>query len=130
MMKVIDTKLKESERKLEDMIKMIKANHNFNKIFLEKNKLTKQSKQISLFLPLNRLFGFYKGINRVFRGLSKFLTTETNVYSKQYFKRNKRITNRKTFISSTAHNLLDDFDLFKNNIFMCLKLMFKFVIEF
>jgi hypothetical protein len=60
-----NSKLKESDAKLEDLVMKIKVNHNFNEGFLERWKLTKQSKQISMFLPLNRLFGFCKDINRV-----------------------------------------------------------------
>ncbi len=72
------TKLKESDAKLEDLVTKIKANHNFNEGFLERWKLTKQSKQISMFLPLNRLFGFCKDINRVFRGLPHEIELERN----------------------------------------------------
>ncbi len=57
----------------------IKGNHNFNEGFLERWKQTKQSKQIILFLPLNRLFGFCKDINRVFRGLPHEIELERNL---------------------------------------------------
>ncbi len=61
--------------------------------------------------------------------LSKFVIKEINVYSKQYLKISKQITYHKTFISNTADNLLDDFDFFSKIIFLCFKLMFKFVIN-
>jgi hypothetical protein len=73
------SKLKESETKLEDLIKKIKGNYNFNEGFLERWKQTKQSKQISLFLPLNRLFGFCKDINRVLKGLPHEIELEKNL---------------------------------------------------
>ena len=74
-----NSKLKESDAKLEDLVMKIKVNHNFNEGFLERWKLTKQSKQISMFLPLNRLFGFCKDINRVFRGLPHEIELEKNL---------------------------------------------------
>jgi hypothetical protein len=74
-----NSKLKESDAKLEDLVTKIKANHNFNEGFLERWKLTKQSKQISMFLPLNRLFGFCKDINRVFRGFYHEIELERNL---------------------------------------------------
>jgi hypothetical protein len=73
------SKLKDSDVKLEYLTKKIKGNHNFNGGFLERWKLTKSSKQISLFLPLNRLFGFCKDINRVYRGLPHEIELERNL---------------------------------------------------
>jgi hypothetical protein len=73
------TKLKESDAKLEDLVTKIKANHDFNEGFLERWKQTKESKQVSMFLPLNRLFGFCKDINRVFRGLPHEIELERNL---------------------------------------------------
>jgi len=73
------TKLKESESKLEDIVVGIKGNYNYNEGFLERWKQTKKSKQISLFLPLNRLFGFCKDINRVFKGLPHEIELERNL---------------------------------------------------
>jgi hypothetical protein len=73
------TKLKESDTTLENLVMKIKGNHNFNEGFLERWKLTKSSKQISLFLPLNRLFGFCKDINRVFKGLPHEIELEKNL---------------------------------------------------
>jgi hypothetical protein len=73
------TKLKESDTAFENLFKKIKGNHNFNKGFLERWKLTKSSKQISLFLTLNRMFGFCKDINRVFRGLPHEIELEKNL---------------------------------------------------
>jgi hypothetical protein len=73
------TKLKESDTTLENLVKKIKGNHNFNEGFLERWKLTKSSKQISLFLPLNRIFGFCKDINKVFRGLPHEIELEKNL---------------------------------------------------
>ena len=64
-----DTKIKESDVKLGDLVKRIKGNHNYNEGFLNRWILTKQSKPISMFLPLNRLFGFCRDVNRVFKGL-------------------------------------------------------------
>jgi hypothetical protein len=57
----------------------IKVNHNFKEGFLERWKLTKQIKQISTFLPLNRLFRFCKDINRVFEGLPHEIELEKNL---------------------------------------------------
>jgi hypothetical protein len=68
-----NSKLKESDTKLEDLVKKIKGNHNFNEGFLERFK------QISLFLPLNGLFGSCKDINRVFRGLPHEIELERNL---------------------------------------------------
>jgi hypothetical protein len=59
------TLVKELNVKVEDLILKIKKNHNFNKGYLERLKLTKQSKQ-RMFLPLSRLFDFCKDINKVF----------------------------------------------------------------
>ncbi len=74
-----DKKLKESESTLGDFLKNSKHNHNFNEGFLERWKQTKQSKQISLFLPLSRLFGFCKDINRIFKGLTHQIELEKNI---------------------------------------------------
>jgi hypothetical protein len=73
------SKLKESETKLEDLIKKIKGDYNFNEGYLERWKQTKQSRQISMFLPLNRLFGFDKDINRAFKGLPHEIELERNL---------------------------------------------------
>lgn len=72
-------KLKESLITIEELVKNIKRNHDFNEGFLERWKLTKESKQISLFLPIKRLFGFCKDINRVFRGLPHEIELEKNL---------------------------------------------------
>jgi hypothetical protein len=65
--------------RLKDLDKKIEGNHNFNESFLERWKQTKESKQISLFLPLNILFGFCKEINRVFRELPHEIDLKRNL---------------------------------------------------
>ena len=71
-------KIKESDAKLEDLIKKIKGNHNFNEGFVSRWILTKKSKVVSMFLPLNRLFGFCRDINKVFKGLPHEIELERN----------------------------------------------------
>ena len=73
------TKLKDSESKIADMVSKIKENDNFNLGFLKRWLLTKKSKTISMFLPLNRLFGFCRDINRVFKGLPHEIELERNL---------------------------------------------------
>src|SRR5258705_12823076 len=68
----------DSNVKIKNFVKAIKANINFNEGFLERFKRTKESKQISLFLPLSRLFGFCKDINRVFRGVTHTIKLDKN----------------------------------------------------
>ncbi len=71
--------LKGSERKIGDLVKRIIGYLDYNEGYLQRWIQTKESKQISLFLPLNRLFGFCKDINRVFRGLLHEIELERNL---------------------------------------------------
>ena len=73
------SKLKESDTKLEDLVKHIKGNHNFNEGFLRRWIIAKQSAKISMFLPLKRLFGFCRDINKVFKGLPHEIELERNL---------------------------------------------------
>ena len=68
----------DSNDKIINFAKSIKHNVDFNEGFLERSKKTKESKQISVFLPLSRLFGFCKDINRVFRGITHTIKLDKN----------------------------------------------------
>ena len=74
-----DTKIKESDVKLGDLVKKLKGNHNFNEGYLNRWILTKNSKLVSMFLPLNRLFGFCRDVNKVFKGLPHEIELERNL---------------------------------------------------
>jgi len=50
------------------LIESIKPNTNFNEGYTQRKIITKNSNTFTLLLPLNRLFGFCKSINKVFRG--------------------------------------------------------------
>ena len=56
---------------------VIKPNYNFNK-FLEGLKLLRQSKQVSLFLLLSRLFRFCVDMNRLFKVVKHETELEKN----------------------------------------------------
>jgi hypothetical protein len=74
----------DTNAKIKDVIKNITANINYNNGHLERYKLTNKSKQVSLYLPLSRLFGFLK-TDRVFIGVSHTFRFQKNDISNLLF---------------------------------------------
>jgi len=72
------TPVKDLADTAEVFVNAIKTNHHFNEGFLQRLILTRNSKQVSLFLPISRLFGFCKDINRVFKGVKHEIQLEKN----------------------------------------------------
>ena len=64
--------------RIKSFLNYIRENKEFNKGYLARYILTKKSKVVSLFLPLNRIFGFCKYINRVFVGVQHTLRFTKN----------------------------------------------------
>ena len=72
------TAVKDVAGTAESFVSGIKANTYLNEGFVQRLKLTIYSQQVSLFLPISRLFGFCKDINRVFKGVKHEIQLEKN----------------------------------------------------
>jgi len=71
-------KLKDADITIGQLLENYKRNPNYNKGFAFRREETKNSQLISVFIPLEQIFGFFKNVDKVFKGVTQRLDITKN----------------------------------------------------